>query len=145
MSHHVAIQSVLIPCEHTRRTNLPVIVCDGSVKWLFCLFWEQDNESKELGTSVGVELYRCFMDRGPLVELRPRALCWVNPSPKTEHHGAVSLRRELSDHGHLLQSRLTFLGTCNLFETWERERNVTFWSPGFPQLSVCDARCGVNY
>lgn len=74
MSRHVAIQCVLFPCEHTLRTNLPVIVGDRSVKWLFCLVWEQDNASKELGTSVGVELYRCFMDRGPLVELRPGAL-----------------------------------------------------------------------
>lgn len=39
MSHHVVIQSILIPCEHSLRTNLPVIISDGSVEWLFCLFF----------------------------------------------------------------------------------------------------------
>lgn len=84
---------------------------------LLPVFWEQDNESKELSTSVGMESYRCFMDRGPLVELRPGALYWVNPSLKTEHHGAVSLRRVLSDHSHLLQSGLTLMGTSNPIAT----------------------------
>lgn len=80
----------------------------------------------------GVELYRCFTDRGPLVELHPGALWWVNPSLKTEHHEAISLRRELSDHSHLLQSGLTLLRTSNLSAAWENERNVTFRSPGHP-------------
>lgn len=57
--------------------------------------------------------------------LRPGALPWVTPSLKTEHHEAVSLRRDLSDHGNLLHSGLILLGISNLIATWKSERNVT--------------------